>query len=452
MGSAFAASWLVAMEAALAFALAGAFLREHGTRGLRVLLSAGLVAGLLLGVGVAVASGMKPAELALPLERLRRLVVLSLIVAGFALRRVSSTSIGQSRARLAAGISLVVMGTLWPAPEGAALAGVLDDLGTLKGSPTTVWLVAGAGAGVAGALAVLLESLAARAKLGLTLTPSSLLFLLIAVKLVGVAAVAVAAPPPALAVVDVIERNVHDGFHLLFVLLQLPDHPYLRDGVYQAILLALDRRAHALLAALIVALPLVAAWRCFARRPRPELPASTRAPERRLVVSAFRRASFRVSGSFLGALLLTWAAIWSARSRSEALYDPVPAPVVDDGAGTVLVPLGDPFGAAADGRMRKYAYSSAGHTIVFLTVRRSDGTLVAALDRCEICQPKGYAQLGRGYVFCKYCKTPIPIATVGQPGGCNPIPLPGATVAGSMLRIPRSHLLEVDRKGMADER
>lgn len=90
--------------------------------------------------------------------------------------------------------------------------------------------------------------------------------------------------------------------------------------------------------------------------------------------------------------------------------------------------------------MKKYVWSYAGHVVPFFTVRRPDGSLAVALDLCEICQPKGYAQLGAGHVFCKYCKTPIPVATVGEPGGCNPIPLPAARVQGSALRIPTAEL------------
>ena len=128
-----------------------------------------------------------------------------------------------------------------------------------------------------------------------------------------------------------------------------------------------------------------------------------------------------------------------------------PEPVVDDGAGRIIVPLGDPL-KSADERMRKWVYSAAGRAVTFFTIRRPDGTLAAALDVCDICQPKGYAQMGTGYVFCKYCKTPIPSATVGQPGGCNPIPIPDAVVEGAVLVIPRDKLVAAWTKRMESER
>jgi uncharacterized membrane protein len=98
--------------------------------------------------------------------------------------------------------------------------------------------------------------------------------------------------------------------------------------------------------------------------------------------------------------------------------------------------------------MRKWVYSAGAHAVTFFTIRRPDGAVVAALDVCDICQPKGYAQMGAGYVFCKYCKTPIPSSTVGQPGGCNPIPLPEAAMDGGMLVVPRDALVAAWQRRM----
>ncbi len=117
----------------------------------------------------------------------------------------------------------------------------------------------------------------------------------------------------------------------------------------------------------------------------------------------------------------------------------------------MIVPLASPFGGDGD-RMRKFVYTTDGRAVTFFVVRRGDGALTAALDLCDICQPKGYAQMGRDYVFCKYCKTPIPVGTVGQPGGCNPIPIPGAQVKGSLLLISRAELVAAWEKGMAGKR
>jgi uncharacterized membrane protein len=51
------------------------------------------------------------------------------------------------------------------------------------------------------------------------------------------------------------------------------------------------------------------------------------------------------------------------------------------------------------------------------------GKLTVDLDACAICKPDGYGQT-EGTVICYYCKTLIPLETVGKPGGCNPVPVP----------------------------
>ena len=63
---------------------------------------------------------------------------------------------------------------------------------------------------------------------------------------------------------------------------------------------------------------------------------------------------------------------------------------------------------------------------------KPDGSVKTCLDECEICEPaqwnrkaRGYAQRGKNLV-CKYCVTPIAIHSVGQPGGCNPVPFPSS--------------------------
>ena len=71
-----------------------------------------------------------------------------------------------------------------------------------------------------------------------------------------------------------------------------------------------------------------------------------------------------------------------------------------------------------------------GQPVRFFVVERS-GELTVVLDACAICQPEGYGQ-SEGTVICYYCKTLIPLETVGKPGGCNPIPVPFTTDAGGV--------------------
>ena len=110
------------------------------------------------------------------------------------------------------------------------------------------------------------------------------------------------------------------------------------------------------------------------------------------------------------------------------------------------------MGDTIPSQMRKYSYSTSGHIIVFMTIRKQDRSLALALDMCSVCQPKGYAQINSDQILCKYCKTPIPVSTVGVPGGCNPIPIAGAIVEAHALRIPKDTLLATYLKGIKYKR
>ena len=61
-----------------------------------------------------------------------------------------------------------------------------------------------------------------------------------------------------------------------------------------------------------------------------------------------------------------------------------------------------------------------------------------AFDACQICGSQGYYQNGRN-VICKNCASAINIPTIGQTGGCNPIPLE-SSVQGEQLVIAADRL------------
>jgi FTR1 family protein len=60
---------------------------------------------------------------------------------------------------------------------------------------------------------------------------------------------------------------------------------------------------------------------------------------------------------------------------------------------------------------------------------RVNGEIRTCFDACEICGDKGYFEDG-GAVVCRNCISPIVLASLGQTGGCNPIPLPHALEGG----------------------
>ena len=60
---------------------------------------------------------------------------------------------------------------------------------------------------------------------------------------------------------------------------------------------------------------------------------------------------------------------------------------------------------------------------------RVNGEIRTCFDACEICGDKGYFQ-DAGAVVCRNCTSPIVLASLGQTGGCNPIPLPHTLEGG----------------------
>jgi high-affinity iron transporter len=76
----------------------------------------------------------------------------------------------------------------------------------------------------------------------------------------------------------------------------------------------------------------------------------------------------------------------------------------------------------ADGDLHRYAAKVNGTEVRFLLYQKPDGKIATVLDACEICGALGYYKTAQGLV-CKNCAAPVNPQTVGQSGGCNPIPL-----------------------------
>jgi uncharacterized membrane protein len=73
-------------------------------------------------------------------------------------------------------------------------------------------------------------------------------------------------------------------------------------------------------------------------------------------------------------------------------------------------------------------------------IKKADNSLSVCLDACEICPPVGYGQRDN-HVVCIYCMTPIPVDTLGDPGGCNPIPLTAA-IDDNFIRVELKEIIK----------
>lgn len=211
--------------------------------------------------------------------------------------------------------------------------------------------------------------------------------------------------------------------------------------------LSSQRVAMALTAAALF-LPPVWAFLRLLFSPEPSTEGIGKKAERRRVLSVYIGDLMRRGTPLIVALLVFVVLLHAANLSLRPTYDPEPLPVVAEGD-LIAIPLVDRSGDIADGKMRKYSILHEGQTYRFIVMMRPDGEVVAALDACEVCPPRGYVQRA-DHVVCKYCNTPLPSSSVGQPGGCNPIPLP-FRVEGDTLTLRRGDIVEAFGKHAGKE-
>jgi uncharacterized membrane protein len=98
-----------------------------------------------------------------------------------------------------------------------------------------------------------------------------------------------------------------------------------------------------------------------------------------------------------------------------------------------------------DGKIHFYEVAdpaAPGAALRFFAIEKPDGSMQACMDACEICGDLGYYQDMAG-LNCRNCGAPINLPTLGQTGGCNPIPV--------VSRIEGDRLL-VDAASVYDKR
>lgn len=237
----------------------------------------------------------------------------------------------------------------------------------------------------------------------------------------------------------IIEHILHDLFHTIYVLLLIPDHPYLSNAFYKFLILFIQQETSIWLTALLLLLPAFLLLTRIARITVPKFDEEKTGALRRKKRALLRGEQRSKYASILTLIISISLIANTSFSQAERLYDPIPQPVIDV-KGKITVSLSDATSSVSDGRMRKFIYAKRGKTARFFAIMKPNKEIVICLDMCEICQPDGYSQMGEKYVFCKYCKTPIPMDTVGEPGGCNPIPMPSAKIVGTKAIVSSGEL------------
>jgi high-affinity iron transporter len=74
------------------------------------------------------------------------------------------------------------------------------------------------------------------------------------------------------------------------------------------------------------------------------------------------------------------------------------------------------------GELARYVGDVNGMPVRFFVYRRPDNKLAVLFDACDICGAVGF-YTSRSGLICKNCAAPVNQMSVGQPGGCNPVPL-----------------------------
>ena len=175
------------------------------------------------------------------------------------------------------------------------------------------------------------------------------------------------------------------------------------------------------------------------RRRAPSSPNASATPaERRKAEWSLRREKLWMSavvGASFVFIFLSTAEFIYAKSSTE-LSAATPVTLVGNQATLPLAEINDSklhrFGVhVSDGK-------GGAAEIRFLLFKKPDGNIVSVADACQICGPVGF-YIGSQGITCKMCASPLVPQSMGQPGGCNPIPLK-STQAGGMLVVQAADL------------
>jgi high-affinity iron transporter len=176
----------------------------------------------------------------------------------------------------------------------------------------------------------------------------------------------------------------------------------------------------------------------YKRRVPAVLPADASASDKRKAAWTARREklwmNLVVGTSFLFIFLSTAEFIYAKSSTALS-----PTASVTLVGSQVTVPVAD----INDDKLHRYGVmvddgNGGSREIRFLLFKKPDGNLVSVADACQICGPVGFYIGSQGITF-KMCASPLNAASMGQPGGCNPVPLK-STIAGGQVTIAAADL------------
>src|ERR1700685_1530553 len=165
----------------------------------------------------------------------------------------------------------------------------------------------------------------------------------------------------------------------------------------------------------------------FDAKRRQALPEATSpAAQRKAVWSARRERLWMTSvyvSSFIFIAMVTAEFVY-AKTKSEL----PPSAEVTFLNGQVSIPLSQ----VSDGDLHRFQARENGAEIRFWLYQKPDGKIATVFDACQICGASGFYKTANG-VVCKNCGAPINPQSVGNTGGCNPVPLKATQTADAVI-------------------
>jgi FTR1 family protein len=141
-----------------------------------------------------------------------------------------------------------------------------------------------------------------------------------------------------------------------------------------------------------------------------------------------RQSRSRVLGATLGLIILAALGLGFVYSRPPAALSAATA-VAAGADGKVRIPLATFQGTA----LHRFQTTVAGQRVRFFAIPIAKGGPIAtAFDACLLCGPRGYYQES-GNVICLHCGSVIYPPSIGQTGGCNPVPLASKVEGGDLV-------------------
>jgi hypothetical protein len=237
-----------------------------------------------------------------------------------------------------------------------------------------------------------------------------------------------------------VSKFTHDFVHQFFESMLIPDHYFFNSFTWDFIGFFFSKEVGFWGALILWVVPLLLIILAIKLAPLPSVSHIRQGAERRRMIAATlveRRLSLVLP---VFALLMVGSAVYESSNPSVEYWDPKPVPVSATPAGEIFIPRKGEIDLE-DGKLHKYLFKRGGREARFFVLMTPAGQLTVALDACAICKPEGYGQ-AEGTVICYYCKTLIPLETVGKPGGCNPVPV-RFTAGEDGVRIDGANLLNV---------